>query len=585
MATFQYYGQTVCVDTLYSYARVSSDVQTVEAGGEGIPRQLDLHYEFAVQFNIPTDDLTGLQFVDEGVSGSKGHHLRDGGGLAAFMKLAKSGKLKPNAGLTVESFSRLGRLPIDLAMGLFLDIIGAGVTLITLADHNVYTQASVRANAGQIYQVSSAMQAARAQADSMAYYTTKSWRVRRGTPAALAPSWFDKFIDNTQVTQFKGAPKGATLELRVNSDKLKIIDRIFKDVLTHGIDRLIRNLNREGVPTFAGRGKPWNPSSVGDMIRGRMVLGEQEVHRYVDGVRTKTGEVIKDAYPAVVTEEQWMLANAAVDGRKSGVMNGRNVTKMTNLFGDLARCETCGGRMKIKQKGRVGQFKYLGCSNATVGKCDNKTYQRLDHVETVLMALCEELALGDWTATPIEDQSTSIKAQIAHAKAEAGKIVQAYERALQRSGAMAEQMQLKLEGDHAAKLDAIKMLERQLAKVLAVKPAEQAAIVKGLAGVLGTLSGDTLTSARARIASALPSIVARLEFSRDRSFRVTMMAGISVGSHIASSLGLLKLRPSDAGPIENLVGEKFRKLHSRDFRIMAMRWRDQQQFTLIPNKV
>jgi hypothetical protein len=585
LPTFSYFGQTLTIDTLYSYARVSSDIQTIEAGGEGIPRQLGLYEEFASQYGITVDNLTGQQFIDSGLSGSKGDHLKNGAGLAAFMKMAVDKKLGANPGLTVESFSRLGRMPIDLFNKLFWSIIEAGVVLITLKDHRAYSRDSVRNDKGQVYQIQAAMQAASSYAEDLAYYTAKSWKVRRGTAAALAPAWFDKFIDNTQVTQFKGAPKGATLELRVNSDKLKIIDRIFKDVLTHGIDRLIRNLNREGVPTFAGRGKPWNPSSVGDMIRGRMVLGEQEVHRYVDGVRTKTGEVIKDAYPAVVTEEQWMLANAAVDGRKSGVMNGRNVTKMTNLFGDLARCETCGGRMKIKQKGRVGQFKYLGCSNATVGKCDNKTYQRLDHVETVLMALCEELALGDWTATPIEDQSTSIKAQIAHAKAEAGKIVQAYERALQRSGAMAEQMQLKLEGDHAAKLDAIKMLERQLAKVLAVKPAEQAAIVKGLAGVLGTLSGDTLTSARARIASALPSIVARLEFSRDRSFRVTMMAGISVGSHIASSLGLLKLRPSDAGPIENLVGEKFRKLHSRDFRIMAMRWRDQQQFTLIPNKV
>jgi hypothetical protein len=512
LATFQYYGQTVCVDTLYSYARVSSDVQTVEAGGEGIPRQLDLHYEFAVQFNIPTDDLTGLQFVDEGVSGSKGHHLRDGGGLAAFMKLAKSGKLKPNAGLTVESFSRLGRLPIDLAMGLFLDIIGAGVTLITLADHNVYTQASVRANAGQIYQVSSAMQAARAQADSMAYYTTKSWRVRRGTPAALAPSWFDKFIDNTQVTKFKGAAEGATLELRPNPDKVAIIEQIFRDILTMGVDRLVKKLNQQNVQTFAGKGANWNQANIAGMIRNRMVLGEQQVHKYVEGVRTKTGDVIPNAYPAVVTEDQWTLANAALDGRKKGVANGRNVTMMANLFGDMARCDVCDGRMKIRQKGRIGQFKYLGCSNAGVGNCANKRYFRLDMVEKSLFKSIPK-GLKDWDRPEPEDPTGAIAAKIAAAKADAKKIEVLYERSMKKDGKLAELTQAKLEKDYEAKLSEIKVMERELS-ALRARPAKavQAADLVRLIDILASLKADELVSARRHIASILPTFMTSLRF-------------------------------------------------------------------------
>jgi hypothetical protein len=63
----------------------------------------------------------------------------------------------------------------------------------------------------------------------------------------------------------------------------------------------------------------------------------------------------------------WTLANAALDGRKKGVINSRNATRMANIFGDITRCEVCGGWMEIKQNGRSGQFGYFGCSAAGVG--------------------------------------------------------------------------------------------------------------------------------------------------------------------------------------------------------------------------
>lgn len=518
MPTFQYRGQTLTIDTLYSYARVSSSQQTIQAGGEGIPRQLEMHETFANEYGIDTSDLSGLQFIDDGLSGSKGHHLRDGGGLAAFMKLATGNKLKPNSALTVESFSRLSRLPIDLAMGLFLDIIGAGVALITLTDGNVYTRESLRCNHGQMYQVTAGLQAARAMADAAIGYSTNSWRKRRGKPTALAPSWCDKFVNGVEVQGFKGAPTGAKLEVRINPAKHAILQRIFTDILTTGVDKLARNLNQEGVPALANG--VWNQASLAALIRGRAVRGEQRVGKYTDGVRSLTGTVIENAYPAVITEDQWLLANAALDGRKKGVANGRNVTKMANLFGDLARCDVCGGRMKIKQKGRVGQFRYLACSKAGVGECDVKGYHRLDRVEARLMQFFETRALGDWSPKPVEDQSATLKAQLAKAQADAAVVQQAYKKALLRSGAMAEQVAAGLEADHAALSDEIKLLERRLVAMLAAKPVdEQIIVVKRLAGVLGGLKGDELISARAKIASALPSILTGgLRFKPDGSF-------------------------------------------------------------------
>ena len=94
-------------------------------------------------------------------------------------------------GLVVESFSRLNRLHIDEALDVFFDIVcKGGVALVTLQDRRAYTKQSVRNDKGQIYQISSsAMHAARDHADNISYYSTKSWRSRRGSITNNRPAW------------------------------------------------------------------------------------------------------------------------------------------------------------------------------------------------------------------------------------------------------------------------------------------------------------------------------------------------------------------------------------------------------------
>jgi hypothetical protein len=112
MPTFNYYGHRLTIDNLYSYDRVSSPQKTPDKGGEGIERQSLLRMDFIRQFpQVPID----RQLVDLGKSG-RGAHLGDGGALGGFRDLAIRKMLKPNPGLTVESFSRLCRLEIDEAL-------------------------------------------------------------------------------------------------------------------------------------------------------------------------------------------------------------------------------------------------------------------------------------------------------------------------------------------------------------------------------------------------------------------------------------------------------------------------------------
>lgn len=130
--------------------------------------------------------------------------------------------------------------------------------------------------------------------------------------------------------------------------------------MTIGLAGLLRKLIAEGVPELCdckrGEGMAWDKSTLRNLIRGRQVRGEQPIGRYdAEHRRVLAGET-SQAYPAAVTEDQWQEASAALDQRKRGTGTGRNVTKMTKMFGDLARCILCGGRMGIWQKGKFHTY-------------------------------------------------------------------------------------------------------------------------------------------------------------------------------------------------------------------------------------
>ena len=407
------------------------------------------------------------------------------------MQLAVKKRLKPNAGLTVEFFSPLSRLPIDEAMSLFLDIIGAGVTLVTLADRRAYTRQSIRANQGEIYQVASMMQAARAQAEATGYYSTKAWRGRRGSATNIYPSWITRQDD----------------KLILDPAKHPTVVRICHMALMMGVNQIVVTLNAESLPVLNDRkrrhrGTPlWDKGSVWKMLRGRQLLGQQEVAHYIDGKSKPTGEVIQ-AYPAAIDEKLWLRLQAKLDSRTSGTHNGRNVSRMTNLFGDLARCQ-CGERMKVVRKGQ--QYVYLRCSAASVGACEHKDYFRLDRIELTVLPAIADVVIDDTPSAT--DPTVALERQIIQAKVDAAKIAQAYKRAMLRSGELAERTAAKLEVDHQAKTEVVANLQRQLNALQTAIPAKEQQ--QAIQSVLSrALAGEV--AARAKIADALPGLLKRL---------------------------------------------------------------------------
>ena len=465
---------------------------------------------------------------DEGKSGLHGIH-RKRGAFGRFVRRFLRGEIQVDV-FIAEAFDRFTREPVRIAQQLFLSLINGdesthgGLEVVTLIDGKRYTAESIDHNVGELYTSIALMLGAHMESKNKGDRIHEVWNApngRRnggigketGLPSNIFPAW---------IVKTKQGPK-------LDKAKAVTLHRIRKLVETKGCEQMAKLFNDEGVPTLNTRKRPgrvtpiWDKTAIHKIIRGRQVLGEQAIGRYMDVKdpksgettfkRVLTGEVKTNAYPAVWTEEQWLTANHALDRRKRGVQTGRNATTYANMFGPLALCGRCGGIMKIRGRGRLGPFKYLGCSNSGVSMCRHKTYHQLDKVEADLFALTSNLTwqgdTRDENLGNIDAQLTAIRGQMdkrqRNIKAMAASFADAPPAIRAEMMALAKEQ----EADQAAKAK----LERQLATLRTAKPAdEQLAGVQSLSERLERLSGPQLTEARGKIAMSLPALFRRLTF-------------------------------------------------------------------------
>jgi DNA invertase Pin-like site-specific DNA recombinase len=123
----------------YSYVRFSTPEQ---AQGNSYHRQTERAKEYA---RLHVLKLAELTFNDLGVSAYKSKNARTGA-LRAFLDMVENGAIEEGSYLLLENLDRLTRDDIVPAQGLFLQIIGAGINLVTLTDERVYSRQSINAN-------------------------------------------------------------------------------------------------------------------------------------------------------------------------------------------------------------------------------------------------------------------------------------------------------------------------------------------------------------------------------------------------------------------------------------------------------
>jgi DNA invertase Pin-like site-specific DNA recombinase len=390
---------------VYSYARWSTPEQ---AKGDSNRRQAEAAAKWAERNGLELD--LSLKITDEGVSAYRGGNALDGG-LSRFLEACRRGLIEEGSFLLVESLDRISRMVPRKAQRLIDDIVDNGVTIVTLSDDQQYT--AERLDSDPMALIVALMVAWRAHEESK----TKGRRV--------AGAWAQKRVRVRANPQERLTKRGPSWLVPTESwwephpEKAATVQRIYAMTLAGaGEHKIAATLQCEGIPVL-GKGKHWHRSTVSKVLRNPAVIGSliPGQIRYADGLRYHDKEApIPNAFPAVISEADWLAVRALKDGRLRGA-RGRHAGKSAvHLLAGLAKCPCCGSALIRVNKGssRKGGLPKLVCSAAKAKAGCRYVSVRVTDVE--------EAMLRDWGALfvsiPADDQTGELDTQHRELEAE-----------------------------------------------------------------------------------------------------------------------------------------------------------------------
>lgn len=308
--------------TAYSYVRFSSPEQ---AKGDSRRRQEELRDAWLTKSGAVLD--TSLSLRDEGVSAFTGGNRQnpDRHALAAFLELVRRGRIQRGSYLVVESLDRLSREHIRPALTLLLNLIDAGIRIVQLLPVEAVYDESVE----PMTLMMAIMELSRGHSESR----MKSERV--------GGAWAEKKRNAAKDGKPITGRVPAWLSVRdgrfvVDEAKAEAVRHIYRLAASgFGLSAITKRLNAAGATVpIVGPGPHWARSYVTKILSNRAVLGEYQPHTRRGGKRRPDGSAIPDYFPAVITEDQWHAARAALVSRRQ---TGGPASPRLNLFGGLLR--------------------------------------------------------------------------------------------------------------------------------------------------------------------------------------------------------------------------------------------------------
>lgn len=373
----------------YSYLRFSRPEQM---RGDSLRRQTEASEAYAREHGLTLD--TSLNLEDLGVSAFRGKNAIEGS-LGAFFEAITSGKVPRGSVLLVESLDRLSRDQVTSAMSRFLQIINAGVTVVTLIDKIKYSQESINENPGCLMMSLAVMMRAHDESASKSKRLVHVWSQKRVKAQAekkplssLCPAWITL------------TDKGYELI----PERAAIIKRIFQMAAGPlGNRRICNELNKEGIAPFGKSIKSkkkdhgWHPSYIQKILSNRSVLGFYQPHKMdpETGKRIPDGEEIADYFPPAITPKEWMDANTSHGDRK--LPTGPAGEKVSNLFSGIVIDGYSGRVMRYVDKGRKKSKdgRYLVSDSTRLKPGTKGQTWPYGHFERIALKQISEL---DWAA-------------------------------------------------------------------------------------------------------------------------------------------------------------------------------------------
>lgn len=359
----------------YSYLRMSTDLQLK---GDSRRRQLEASRAYAEANGL--DLAEGAELEDIGISAFRGANVREGA-LGRFLEAIKGGSVKPGSFLIVESLDRLSREQVLIAQSLFLNIIQAGIHLVTLTDGRVYRAGTT--DLGDLIISLVIMSRAHEESQTKSHRISAAWKNKRAqaitkTPMTKwCPGWLALSPD-----------RGAYVP---NPERVEIVRQIFRDTADGlGMYSVASRLNKAKVPTFGGP-NGWHQSYVAKILANRSVLGEFQPHVRREGKRVVDGEPVRDYFPSIIDEDLFYRAQHAKSQRR-GSGAGRKGAAFTNLFSGMAECAYCRSPILFENKGSGAKGgTYLVCDGARRQRGCPSVRWRYPDFEASFLAFVEEL--------------------------------------------------------------------------------------------------------------------------------------------------------------------------------------------------
>lgn len=176
------------------------------------------------------------------------------------------------------------------------------------------------------------------------------------------------------------------------------------------------------VSTTKKQPEAWTVSAIGRIVQDPAVVGFLQFHRNPRGEERKPiGEPVK-VYPQIITQEVFARAN---DSRLTEQLRyqGRG-RAVSNLFGPLARCGSCGGimaamgsaRIRVCKDGSMTQHYFLYCQTSKLSKgagCSNARGWPYAKVETPLLDKIMTRAMDDQYFRVDDDLTAKLEGRVA----------------------------------------------------------------------------------------------------------------------------------------------------------------------------
>ena len=361
----------------YSYIRMSTDIQI---RGDSLRRQSEASKKYALDHDL--DLVEDFKLEDIGVSAFHGKNIAHGS-LGRFLALVEDRRIPQGSYLLVESLDRISRQNPQAATTLFLQILQAGVNIVTLTDNHVYRTGS--ADFTDIIVSVVIMSRAYEESKTKSVRVGAAWANKRQNAAEkkltqICPGWL--MLDGDR-RSFQLVPERAA-----------VVQSIFtQSAAGIGSYQIARKLTETGVPTFK-QAIGWHESMIAKTLTNRSVLGEYQPHRLINGKRVPDGKPIADYFPRIISDETFALVQSGRAARKNRGA-GRKGRNNINLFSGVAECGYCGSKMRVIDKGAKPKGGiYLCCGAAYIKAGCRASFWPLDQLETTFLHFVKELDLA-----------------------------------------------------------------------------------------------------------------------------------------------------------------------------------------------